>query len=188
MGYLDQCEGKAMRRVMVVGQPGSGKSWLAVRIGARLGVPVYHMDQITWAPGWVERGHDERVARCAAVEAGDAWVFDGNFSATAANRVARADQVVWLDAPVWRRLWAVTWRKVTGLGRVRADMAPGCPEGLGREAWTFYRYIWATRATGRDRIAAVLKPAPAKVVRLTNRAQVARYLVDLRADNAILGK
>ena len=141
---------------------------------------MHHMDQITWAAGWVERDLNARLALCAAVEAGDDWVFEGNFSATGANRAARADQVVWLDIGVWRRLWAVTWRKLTGLGQVRPDMAQGCPEGLGPEAWAFYRYIWATRISGRQRIADSLGLVPDKVVRLTSRAQVARYLAGLQ--------
>jgi adenylate kinase family enzyme len=40
-----------MRRIMIVGQPGSGKSWLAGQIGKRLGLPVHHMDHIHWQPG-----------------------------------------------------------------------------------------------------------------------------------------
>jgi len=166
-------------RVMIVGQPGSGKSWLAGRVAARLGLPLYHMDHIHWQEAWVPRPEAEKTAACHAIEAQEAWVFEGNYTPTAADRVARADLVVWLDLPVWTRLWRVTWRKLTGLGRVRPDMAPGCPEGLGREAWAFYGYIWRTRASGRARLAEVAALAGPKLRHLTGRAEVAVFLAGL---------
>lgn len=171
--------GDAVQRVMIVGQPGSGKSWLALQIGRRLGLPVYHMDHIHWQAGWVERDGAEKLRLCAQVEALDHWVFEGNFTATAPNRTARADLVIWLDLPVGLRLWRVTWRLITGFGRRRPDMAQGCPERLGRETVSFYRYICATRTTGRARIAGVLAGVP-QVARLRNPAQVTRFLAALK--------
>ncbi len=168
--------GQGVRRVMIVGQPGSGKSWLAREMAKRLGLPLYHMDHIHWAPGWVPRAEAEKTALCAAVEAGEAWVFEGNYSPTMANRVARADLVIWLDLPLALRLWRVTWRKVLGFGRVRPDMAPGCPEGLGREALAFYGYIWRTRASGRARLAEVAALAGSKLRHLADRAAVEAFL------------
>jgi len=161
---------------MIVGQPGSGKSWLAVQVGRRLGLPVHHMDHIHWLPGWVERGRAEKERLCGAIEAGEAWVFEGNFTPTVANRIARADQVVWLDVPVALRLWRVTRRKLATLGRARPDMAPGCAEGWGPEAWAFYRYIWDTRRTGRERLAEQGRMAGSKLRHLTSRADVADFL------------
>ena len=161
---------------MIVGQPGAGKSWLALRLGQGLDLPVFHMDPIHWQPGWVPRPDTEKRHLCAAIEAGEAWVFEGNYSATMAHRVARADLVIWLDLPVWLRLWRVTWRKFRGFGQVRPDMAPGCPEGLGREAWAFYSYIWATRASGRARLAEVAALAGPKLRHLRGRGEVAAFL------------
>jgi len=43
-----------LQRVVVMGPPGSGKSTLARSLGARFGLPVFHLDQIYWCPGWIE--------------------------------------------------------------------------------------------------------------------------------------
>ena len=51
-----------MQRVMILGQPGSGKSTLAQKLGACTGLPVFHIDNIHWSPGWVERPSDEKTA------------------------------------------------------------------------------------------------------------------------------
>ncbi len=56
-----------MQRVMIVGQPGSGKSALARKLGQRTGFPVIHIDTIHWQPGWVERSWDEKTRFCNEV-------------------------------------------------------------------------------------------------------------------------
>lgn len=71
-----------MQRVMIIGQPGSGKSRLAHALGQRTGLPVIHIDTIHWQPGWVERSFDEKTRLCREVEARDQWIFEGGHSAT----------------------------------------------------------------------------------------------------------
>ncbi len=66
-----------VKRIMIVGGPGSGKSTLAREVGARLGLPVFHMDQIHWQENWVERPLVEKIPMAKAVVAQDAWVFEG---------------------------------------------------------------------------------------------------------------
>lgn len=170
-----------MRRVMIVGGAGSGKSTLARALGARTGLPVYHMDHIHWGPGWQARPRPERRAMALAIEAQDAWIFEGGFSTTYLNRLSRADTLIWLDLPVALRLWRVTKRLVIHYGQRRPDMAEGCVEGIHGESWAFYRWIWETRQTGRARLADLIRHAPVNVSvhHLRTRTQVRQYLEGL---------
>lgn len=138
-----------MRRVMIVGQPGSGKSTLARALGARTGLPVHHMDRIHWMPGWVERPRAEKMALANAVEAGEAWIFEGGLSSTYANRLARCDTLVVLDMALPLRAWRVARRTLRDYGRTRPDLPENCPEQADPEFW---RFIWRTRHTARARI------------------------------------
>lgn len=165
-----------MQRVMVVGGPGSGKSTLARDLGARTGLPVLHLDHIHWAAGWVERPRDLRAALIMAEQAKLRWIIEGNFRATQAHRIARADLVVWLDLPLSLRLWRVVRRQFTYLGQRRPDMAEGCVEQLANLP-SFLWYILRTARANRAELARVLpQDAGAKLVRLRSARDVRRWL------------
>jgi adenylate kinase family enzyme len=165
-----------MRRIMIVGQPGSGKSTLARDLGCLTGLPVVHIDHIHWKSGWVERSRAEKTSACLEVEAREAWIFEGGHSETWGNRLARAEMLIWLDLPVGLRLWRVFCRTLRG--GLRPDLPEGCPEGFHRETLPFWRFIWRTRHSARDRIARLVKTARpgAPMVHLRNRAEVREFL------------
>ncbi len=80
-----------MRRVLIIGSGGAGKSVLAVRAGQALGLPVIHLDQENWRPGWVETPRDEWHARVDVLLAREYWIMDGNYGGTSA-----ADTAAWI--------------------------------------------------------------------------------------------
>jgi len=66
-----------MRRIALVGPGGAGKSTLARRLGARLGLPVVHLDAEHWHPGWVETPAEEWAEKVRALASGERWIIDG---------------------------------------------------------------------------------------------------------------
>ena len=48
-----------MRRILIVGNSGGGKSTLAQKLGEKLTLPIVHLDVLFWKPGWVEVGDDD---------------------------------------------------------------------------------------------------------------------------------
>ena len=117
-----------MQRVLIIGSPGSGKSTLATELARRTGLPLIHLDQEHWRPGWVEPPKREWQRRLADLVAGERWVIDGNYSGSLELRLARADTVIDLEFPGWLCVWRLLRRIVNSRGRVRPDMAEGCPE------------------------------------------------------------
>src|SRR5215208_4963631 len=87
-----------MSRVVILGIAGGGKSTLARRISAALGLPLHQMDKIGRLPGWrlagndhVDRAHDEIMTT-------DRWVIDGYGShASMRRRCDRADTLILID-------------------------------------------------------------------------------------------
>jgi adenylate kinase family enzyme len=154
---------------------GSGKSWLAVRLGQVLGLPVYHLDRLHWRPGWQPTPKAEWRALQQELVAEPAWIIDGNYGSTLDLRLGACDTVIWLDLPTWVCLWGVVRRYLTYRRRTRPDLSPGCPERL---KWEFLRYVAFFRRYGRPRILRSLGAiSPTKqVVRLTSRRGMARWL------------
>lgn len=158
---------------MIIGQPGSGKSTVARRLGDRTGLPVVHIDQICWLPGWVERSRDDKTRLCNEAAEADQWIFEGGHSTTWTGRVRRADMLIWLDRPVALRMWRVIRRSVTGRGGTRPDLTKDCPERL-RLLPEFILFIWKTRRRAR-----------AKMMRLAASPPPGCQVMHLRSDHEI---
>jgi adenylate kinase family enzyme len=170
-----------MRRIMVIGQPGAGKSTLARKLGELLGLPVVHIDHIHWQSGWVARPGPEKTRLCQEVEAGEAWIFEGGHSRTWDHRLSRAEMLIWIDLPVALRMWRIVKRTVVWHGRSRPDLPENCPEGFHRETLPFWRYVWRTRRTSRARMAGLAAGAPGrvKVVHLQSTGAVRAFLAEV---------
>lgn len=146
-----------MKRVMIIGQPGSGKSTFAARLGEVTGLPVVHIDKIHYQPGWIERTPEEKTRLCREIHARDRWIFEGGHSKTWKERIERSDTIIWLDYPVALRLWRVIKRTLKYHGRSRPDMPDNCPERFSIE---FFSWIWKTRKTNRMKIQRIFDYAP----------------------------
>jgi adenylate kinase family enzyme len=129
----------AMRKVLVIGSSGAGKSVFAARLARRTGLPLIHLDAIYWRPGWVKTPKDEWTRTVDELLARDAWIIDGNYVGTLDRRLAACDTVVFLDLPRAVCLWRAVKRRIVFRGRARPDITTGCDERLTLE---FIRWIW----------------------------------------------
>jgi adenylate kinase family enzyme len=143
-----------MRRVLVIGCGGAGKTTFSKRLGAALGLEVIHMDAYFWRPGWEEPSTEEweRIVRGLIEQ--PSWVMDGNYGGTLDLRLAAADTAIFMDAPRTLCLWRVVKRRIKYARKTRPDLAPDCPEMLDLE---FLRYIWSYPKERRPKILAKLR-------------------------------
>jgi adenylate kinase family enzyme len=162
-----------VKRVLVLGNAGSGKSWLAARIGARLGMEVIHLDQLFWKPGWVARPLEEfSKAVDERLTTEGSWVADGNYLDSLPMRAARSDTIIVLDVPTWRCLARVVMRSLRS--RTRSDMADGCEERILRRHYVeFLAYVLGYRRERLPRVLEAIESAThARVIVLRTQRQI----------------
>lgn len=166
-----------MQRVMIVGQPGSGKTTLAREMGRRTELPVIHIDKIHWQAGWIERSKDEKTRLCREAEARDRWIFEGGHSTTWDSRIARADVLIWIDRASLLRFWRVLLRALIRRGSSRPDLPEDCPELLGNLPG-FFSFMWMTRKSARSKLKqlAVSAPSTCHVICLRSNRQTKLFL------------
>jgi hypothetical protein len=100
-----------MRRVVVGGSTGSGKSSFARALAARMGVPLIELDEIRHGPNWTETPDGEFRARIDPLTQRDAWVVDGNYLTIVRDLTwGRAETLVWLDPPLRTIYWRLFFR------------------------------------------------------------------------------
>jgi adenylate kinase family enzyme len=102
------------RRILVIGVTGSGKSTVAERLAARLGLTYLELDAVYWKPGWVESDRHDFRARVELATRAPGWTLAGNYSSVRDIAWPRAEAAVWLDYPfplVLGQLWRRTWQR-----------------------------------------------------------------------------
>jgi adenylate kinase family enzyme len=173
----------AVQRVAIIGPGGAGKTTLALELGRITGLPVVHLDRVYWRPGWVEPSGEEWARDHREALGGEAWIADGNYGSTMAERLGLADTIVLMDPPPALCVARVARRTMRTLGRPRADLPPGCVERLDvRETLAFWRYVWRYR---RDRLPTVLervrRSGAGRIEVLRSRDDVRRFLASVDA-------
>ena len=160
-------------RILIIGSPGSGKSTLARALAAREGLPLTHLDQLYWAPGWREIDKPVWLARLDAALAEPRWIIEGNYSSTLERRLVRADRVVLLDLSPFRCTWRILRRTLSLRGKVRQDMAAGCPERL---SLSFLWYTLSFRLLVLPRALEKLEKFGGELVWLGTPREIAAFL------------
>ncbi|MDX6516641.1 MAG: hypothetical protein QOH73_2307 [Gaiellaceae bacterium] len=154
----------------MIGCGGAGKTSVANAIGARLGLPVVHIDGVFWrslpngrrvesAPAEWEAAHRSLIEERR-------WVIDGMKLGVLAERLGAADTVVFLDLPTWTCLWSVIRRDGLSLNR------------------EFVRWIARFRRVHRPRVLELLATCSCEVVMLRSRRDTRRFVAAIPPGSA----
>jgi adenylate kinase family enzyme len=143
-----------VRKIVVVGPIGAGKSRLASELGELLGIRVLHLDTLFWKPGWVPTPRDEFEAMQRRELATDSWIVDAQFDDMLPDWVYGADMVVFVDISLGRSLWRVSKRRLNRQASVGTPV--GEPGALHRSLLKFARNQWQYRRTVRQELLAEL--------------------------------
>jgi adenylate kinase family enzyme len=113
-----------MRRILVTGNAGAGKTSVAQLLAAQIGLPYVGLDGIVWRAGWVKTPAPERKEKEFAISESPTWVVDG----VSLLILGAADTVIFLDYPRYTCFWRVLCRNIPYLFRSRPGLPERCPE------------------------------------------------------------
>ena len=128
----------AMKRILILGCCGSGKSSFARQLHAATQIPLIHLDREYWRPNWTEPPREEWNRIVADLVQRETWIMDGNYSDSINMRVPRADTIILLDRSTATCIWRVCKRVLSDYGKIRPDMSEGCAE---RFDFGFMHYV-----------------------------------------------
>lgn len=167
-----------MKKVLIIGSGGAGKSTFARRLGEATGIEVVHLDRLYWKPNWVEPSKDEWRETVENIIKKDEWIMDGNFGGTLEVRLAACDTAIFLDFSRVICLYRVIKRRLTYRNTNRPDMSEGCAEKIDLE---FLGWIWNFQKIKKPKIEEKLRcfENEKTIIRLRSKKEVENFFVNL---------
>lgn len=107
-----------MRKIIVIGCPGSGKSTLSRELHSKMNIPLYHLDMMYWNPDKTKVEKSVFLNNLSDIFEKDSWIIDGNYGSTMELRMQKCDTVIFLDYPLDICLKGIKERQ----GKPRSDM------------------------------------------------------------------
>ena len=158
-----------MKKVIVIGCPGSGKSYFSRQLQQKSGIPLYHLDMMYWNADKTKVEKSLFLDRLSAVLNKDEWIIDGNYASTMEMRMAACDTVIFLDYPLDVCLDGIKSR----CGKPRPDM----PWTEVEEDEEFIEFIKSYNEQQKPNVLAMLeKHADKNIIVFTSRNQANEFI------------
>lgn len=121
------------KKIIVIGNCGSGKTTFATKLAEILNLPITHLDAEFWQPGWSTTPREQWLEKVKAMAARDEWILDGNYGSTLKERFLAADCVIFMDISRPTCFMNLVKRRVKYHTKPRPDMPEDCPEIIRRD-------------------------------------------------------
>lgn len=166
-----------MKRVIIIGGNGSGKTTFAYKLAEKIQLPLVHTDSIYWQDNWksVSKEKFDEILQTELNK--DDWIIDGNNIRSIPERIKACDTVFYFDFPSLVCLWGVFSRCVKNYGKSRSDIGGYCPE---RVDFRFYKQALLFNRRNRKKLYSMIEEAKhVECIIFKSRRYVNKYLKNL---------
>lgn len=161
-----------MKKIIVIGCPGSGKSTFSRALHKITGVPLFHLDRMSWNADKTTVEKAVFYERLSETLQKSEWIIDGNYASTMELRMQVCDTVIFLDYSLEVCLDGVKERK----GKARSDM----PWIETEEDEAFFAFIKKYNAQNRPQVMELLnKYAHKNILIFKNRGEADAFLTQI---------
>ncbi len=166
-----------MKRILVLGNSGSGKSTMAKLIGEKLNIKVHHIDSYFWGPNWNPIPKTELKDCIREIIKNDSWVIDGNYSSSLDIRLKEADTLIYLNYPTSLSLYRVIKRRIMYHNKTRPDMGEGCNEKIDLE---FLKWIIGFKRKNRPKLMKLIEENfDGDIIFINNKSDYNKFVKEL---------
>lgn len=166
-----------MKRILIIGNAGSGKTTFATALAEKTRLPVVHLDRLYWKGNWEHAAKEEFDVILQRELDKDNWIMDGNFNRTIPHRLNHCDTVFYFDLPTITCLIGITKRIIKSYGKTRSDMGGNCPEYFDKHKLSLYRGVLSFHKQHRKDYKQLLSSVDGvEVIIFKSRRQAKHYL------------
>ncbi len=162
-----------MKKVIVIGCPGSGKSTFSRALHKITNIPLFYLDMLYWNADKTTVESAVFLERLEEVIQKEEWIIDGNYGSTMELRLQACDMVIFLDYPLEVCLAGISERK----GKERADMPWVEPENEDDEE--FIEFVRNYNSQNRPEVMRLLEKYSDKDIYIFKSREEAEGLLSL---------
>lgn len=160
-----------MKRILIIGSPGSGKSTLSRILKEKLKINVVHLDTLYWKPNWINVDNEIFDKLLTRELTKDEWIIEGNYNRTLPYRLKFADTIIYLDYDT--EVCLSSWKNRVKEGILKSDMPEDCVEAYDVD---FENYIINFKKDIKPKIELALKNFNGNVLVFKNRETAKNYI------------
>ncbi len=146
-----------MKKIILIGCPGSGKTTFGKALSEKTGLPIVHLDKISHIDNWEIIEKSEFDKRLQGELQKEEWIIDGNYNRTIKHRLRYCDTVFYFDLPTAVCLYSAAKRTIENYGKTRDDVSGRCIEKFDKEKVGFFKSIITFNRQHRKKYIAMLK-------------------------------
>ncbi len=169
-----------MKKIVILGNSGGGKSTLADRLSKLLHIPVMHLDIATHDKNWNSLPYEEVVLMIQEFMKNESWIIEGQYTGYLyEERVHEADCIIFFDMHRFRAFWR-SMRRHHRIERGKEKrIGAGEYKFKAIDPWFIWYLLWGYPQQKRSPNLKILKPFADKLVIIKNDKDIEKFVSKL---------